>query len=242
MSTHVLIYESLTFGFHTVRKHSALVFKVILTLFALQFAYSTVASRYAHTIFGLFGAVVLALALLAVAIGTTIITLRLACGESARYVDIVPPPELAWKFLLSAVLTGLAILLPIFVGSIISGAIVLSTMDVFLTSGSDPFAAMPTTTQIPCVVVMALACVLAFYIFIRLMMVRYVILDRKGVVESLRESYRMTSRETLRLSLFVLVVLVCNLAGVMCFFVGALVTLPVSLIAWAHIYLKLAHR
>lgn len=58
-------------------------------------------------------------------------------------------------------------------------------------------------------------------------------------IEALKESYRLTKGHLWQLFLFMLVLVLMNLVGLLALVVGLLVTLPVSLIAVAHVYKKL---
>src|SRR3989338_315036 len=89
------IVESLQFGWHTMRAHSALVFQVVLTLLALEVARAIVQKVLAGTALG---------------IGATRIALRLAQGHSAHYADIVPPMRLLWPYIAASLLAGLAVI------------------------------------------------------------------------------------------------------------------------------------
>jgi len=80
------------------------------------------------------------------------------------------------------------------------------------------------------------------YFLLRYSMVRFAIVDGKGIVESLRESGRITDGVKWKLLLFYLALIGLNLLGLLVLFVGLLVTIPVSMIAYAHVYQKLHAR
>lgn len=61
-----------------------------------------------------------------------------------------------------------------------------------------------------------------------------------GPIETLKESYRLTKGHLLQLFLFGLAFIGINLVGALLLFVGLLVTVPVTLIAAAHVYRKLS--
>ncbi len=58
-------------------------------------------------------------------------------------------------------------------------------------------------------------------------------------IEAIKESYRLTKGHLLQLLLLVLLVAVMNIVGAVLLLVGLLVSIPVSLIAIAHVYKKL---
>ena len=81
------------------------------------------------------------------------------------------------------------------------------------------------------------------YFMLRFSMVRFAVLEGAGVMESLRKSSKLTEGIKWQLLLFMIVMCLANLLGLLFFFVGLLVTIPVTLIAYAHIYQKLhAHH
>lgn len=76
-------------------------------------------------------------------------------------------------------------------------------------------------------------------ILIRLSFVRYAVVDGMGPVEGLKRSWAMTRGHWWHIFGFVLAMLGLNIVGAMLLLVGLLVTVPVSMMAWAHVYLKL---
>ncbi|MDE1924809.1 MAG: hypothetical protein KGH79_01350 [Patescibacteria group bacterium] len=201
MESPFSINESLTFGWTTLKAHSALVFKIVLTLLALQVAYAIVTKVLAGTALGFLAAIVLFIAEVVLGIGATLVTLKLAKGEYTTYNDIVPPARLAWRYVLASLLAGLII---------VCGLILLI---------------------IP-----------GIYVILRYSMVRFAVLDGAGVAESLRKSAAMTRGVKWHLLGFFVVAILLNIAGAILLLVGLLVTIPVTMIAAAHIYTKLLAR
>lgn len=75
---------------------------------------------------------------------------------------------------------------------------------------------------------------------ILLSMTQLSVVDKKfNPIEALKESYRLTRPHLWPLFLFMLVLVLLNLVGLIALVIGLLVTLPVSLIAVAHVYQKL---
>lgn len=67
------------------------------------------------------------------------------------------------------------------------------------------------------------------------------VVDRKmGPVEAIKESYEITKGQLFRLFLFMIAICLLNFVGLIALVVGLLVTVPVSLIAIAHVYKKLS--
>jgi uncharacterized membrane protein len=77
------------------------------------------------------------------------------------------------------------------------------------------------------------------YLAMRLSMVRFAILDGAGIKESLKKSSKLTEGVKWRLLLFFLALGGLNILGALALLVGLLVTVPVSAIAFAHVYQKL---
>jgi uncharacterized membrane protein len=73
--------------------------------------------------------------------------------------------------------------------------------------------------------------------------VGYLIVDRRlGPIEALQESRVITNGVKIDLFLFSLIVGVINILGAVCFLVGLLVTIPLTLMASAYVYRRLAPR
>lgn len=64
--------------------------------------------------------------------------------------------------------------------------------------------------------------------------------QKKNPIEAMKESYRLTKGHLFQLFLFVLTLLVINIVGAILLLVGLLVSIPVSLIAVAHVYKKVS--
>jgi len=110
MKPPFLIGESVRFGWDKMHAHSALVFKVVLTILALQVANSIVQKVLAGTALGFVATVVLVAANFVLGVGATLIALRLAQHRAVDYQNIVPPVKLLWPFFAAAVLTCLAVI------------------------------------------------------------------------------------------------------------------------------------
>ncbi len=81
------------------------------------------------------------------------------------------------------------------------------------------------------------------YFMLRYSLVRFAALEEgMGIVGALHASAKATAGVKWRLLLFLLVIIAINLLGALCFLVGLLITVPVTTIAWAHVYQALHHR
>jgi hypothetical protein len=63
-----------------------------------------------------------------------------------------------------------------------------------------------------------------------------------GAIEALQESAKILRGQTARMLAFSMAVAVINLLGVLCFGVGVLVTVPISVIAWIHAFRQATGR
>lgn len=71
----------------------------------------------------------------------------------------------------------------------------------------------------------------------------YLIVDKKkGPIEAIKESWRITDGHKWQLLLFVLAIVGINLLGLLALLVGLLVTIPVSALAAVHVYRFLEHK
>src|SRR5581483_860636 len=100
------IGEALEFGWHKTREHSALLFKIVLTIFALQIANAVAGKLLFSTVLGALVALVLGIAGLIIEAGFTLIALRLAKGSTAHYRELIPQGKLLWRYFLASLLSG----------------------------------------------------------------------------------------------------------------------------------------
>lgn len=89
------------------------------------------------------------------------------------------------------------------------------------------------------VVGLILLIVPGIYFLLRYSMVRFAALEGAGIRGSLRRSAQMTQNVKWRLLGFLLAIVGINILGALCFFVGLLVTVPMTMIAYARVYRKL---
>lgn len=241
--THTFsIKEAIVFGWHKVKAHSQLVFAVVLTMFALQVASSLVQKGLEGTAVGAAASIVLTVLGIILGAGMTLIFLKLAKGDHADYRDIVPPLGLVWKYFCTSLLTGLISLLPVMAGALVSLALLVPTGAINFSEGA-PVVQGNEWAFALAILVMLVAFGFAVYFSIRYSMARLAILEGADIMESLPKSTKLTHGVKWRLVLFALAIVGLNLLGLIVFIVGLLVTVPVSLLAFAHVYLKLkAHH
>jgi uncharacterized membrane protein len=77
------------------------------------------------------------------------------------------------------------------------------------------------------------------YFALRFSMIRFAIIEGAGVMESFERSTKLTDGQKWPLLGFLIVAAIANIIGAILLVVGLLITIPVTMIAFAHIYLKL---
>ncbi len=74
-------------------------------------------------------------------------------------------------------------------------------------------------------------------------MTQYVVVERKmWPIEAMKESARITKGSRWKLFLLILAAIGINIVGLLALFVGLLVTVPVTMLAFAHAYRTLEHK
>ena len=229
MEHHLSIEESIRFGWEKTRLHSTLIFQVIVTLFAVQVAEQVVTRVLRHTFEGALASAGLFVLAVVLGIGFTLIILRIAEGKAAVYQDVVPPVGVSVSYIGAVILAGIITAAPLMVAALLCliAFMVLPTM----------------AASVVCAVVVATAFVMAVYLALRYMFVRFAILENTNVTKSLAHSAHLTHGHKWWLMGFSLVLGLLNLLGALLLMVGLLVTIPVTMFAYAHVYTKLkAHN
>jgi uncharacterized membrane protein len=175
----------------------------------------------------------------------TIVMLRLARGEKATYRQIIPPFGLLVRYFVSGVLAVVLAIAPLVVG----GLLLLLGFFIF----GFIFALIASAAQVWMYVFISLCMLLGFvitaaailctaYVSLQFALVRFAVIDGAAIVASLRESARLMQGSRWQMFLFFAAALALNIVGFLVFFVGLLVTIPVTVIAHAHIYQQLKAR
>ena len=229
MEHHLSIEESIRFGWEKTRAHSNLIFKVLLTLFGVQIAQQIVQRVLAGTLEGILADIVLFVLSMVLGVGFTLITLRIAQGRHAVYGDIVPPVGVWLPYLGATILAAIVTIAPLIIALIVC-LIALALL---------PNAAAMVIVS----AVFAAGVVTAAYFALRYALVRFAILDDTDMVKSLRTSAHVTRGRKWWLVGFAITALLLNILGAVLLLVGLLVTIPVTMFAFAHVYVKLhAHH
>jgi len=209
MRSHALsVSDAIEFGWQKTRQHSGLMFKIMLTFFALQVVSAIVDAVLGDTFLGFLAMVALTITGIMIGAGFTKISLHIAKEHAAHYLDLMPPAHTVWYYFCATAVAGVAIVMG-FILLIIPG----------------------------------------IYLLVRLSMVRFAILDMhsgargESIMQSLYHSGQITRGHFWKLLLLFLVLVGINILGFAFLYVGLLVSVPVSALAYAHAYtqLKKAH-
>lgn len=230
------IKEAVVFGWHKLKERSALVFGVVLTLFALEIFSSIIEKSLENTAIGAILSVVFWAVGMVLGAGMTYVFLRLSKGEQASYRDIVPTLSVIWKYFATSVLTTIITLLPLVLSALISLAFLVPTNSIHFSESMPPLESNGWVAL--AALVMTVGFIGAMYLGIRYSMAQLNAIDGADIVQSLRNSTKLTLGIKWRLVLFALVVLALNILGLLALVVGLLVSMPVSMFAFMHIYHK----
>jgi hypothetical protein len=228
------VQESLAFGWRKTREHSGLLFQILLTLFAIQVMYAIVSRVLEGSLIGALALLALGVASFIVGVGFTVITLRLAQGKHAEFKEIIPPVQLLWQYFAASILTGLVIM-GVFLGIMLIALAIGAALGAGVHGLFSFFVGLGVIVSVVAVI----------YAATRLAMVRFAVINGAGITGSLTQSSKITKNNFWHLLGFFVVVALLNLLGVVLLFIGLLVTIPVTMIAYAHVYQKLhahAHR
>lgn len=181
----------------------------------------------------------LVLSVVSIILGVWVIQIGLDAVDIKRlsFSNIVPAWEVLWKFILTNALVSLILIVPVVILAYL--IIIFFLGSIFGSVGFfDPSSSFSIST---------LALLILFLIFIityagtRLMFASYFVVDQKrGPIQSLRDSWRISRGVVWKLIGLVFVLSVINLAGILAVFVGLLVTFPISLVSIAYVYRALS--
>ena len=191
----------------------------------MQIAEQIVTKVLHGTLEGLVASVVLFVLSTMLGIGFTLITLRIAQGKHVTYVDIIP---------------ALGVWLPYVGATILAGIVTVVPAIVALIVGLVAYAVLPiAAAMVVIAIVAAIGFVAVMYFALRYALVRFAILDDTDITKSLRTSAHLMKGRKWWLVGFMITVCLINLLGVILLLVGLLVTIPVTMFAFAHVYVKL---
>ncbi|MDE2213012.1 MAG: hypothetical protein KGJ34_00540 [Patescibacteria group bacterium] len=222
------IGESLRFGWRTMRLHNSLLLKVVLTLVGLALLRGLFQALVQNAPANIALAILITIIELIFGIGATVISLRLARGEPASYRDIIPSVSTGIRYILASIAAGVIVLLGFLI------PILLGSAALYLPA---PFSSVVGGFLV------AVGIILGVYLILRYSMVKFGAVDGvHRIGEILRQSTHITRGVKWRLLGFLIVIICLNILGAVALIVGLLVTIPVSMLAAAHVYLKLLER
>ncbi len=166
-------------------------------------------------------------------VGMGVIRFSLRAHDSvgeASY-DVIWNRKGFWRYLGSYFLMGL-----ISAGPIAGGGIAAA---IYVAAAGLPAAGSLLTSGfiIPVIIIVVLALAWLVYASARLTFVAYLVLEAgKGPVEAVKESFRITQWSVGKIVLFSFALVLLNILGAIALLVGLLVTIPVSMLAMAHLY------
>ena len=156
----------------------------------------------------------------------------------------MPPWRIILRYFIVGLLIGGMLLLLLLVGAL-ACAVVLGTGIQAAITASSPWLmlAYATSQALAAVsVLISTVIVLTFYVMLRYSMAAFCVVDGKEVMESLRESAKLTYGVKWHLVGFMFVSMGVYLLGIAALLIGLLVAVPVIMFAYAHIYTVLKSR
>ncbi len=222
------IKESVGFGWQAFKQHSGILLFAVILMTAIEIVSGISSAALEHNPVADFViSVLLGIFSFVIGAGYVAITLKLAKGESAHYRDIVPPFIILWRYFASAIALGAMMFGVVLAGLLIS----------FL--ATPIFSGMPDAAAAAGVLVIIVGGLVIGYLGLRYSMVTFAVLEGEKVVESFKKSTKLTEGVKWKLVGFLLTMVGIVILGIICLVVGLLVAIPVTDVAYAHVYQKL---
>ncbi len=230
MKSPFSIGTALRFGWEQTRLHSALVFGLVILIAVLSVAHGIVSAHPLVSVSRGIASVLLLILEILVSVGTTIIVLRLAKHEPATFGMVIPPWALLWRYLIASLLVAIIVLC----GIGIPGALAALAYYSF---------GLTLSGKILIGIGVGVACIVGLYLLVIYSMVKFAAIDGlHSVIAILRRSMEITQGARWQLLLFFIVLILLNILGLIVFFVGLLVTIPVTMLSSAYVYITLCAR
>src|SRR3989344_3360157 len=219
---------SLRFGWEKTRANSGLLFKVVLMFAVVVIVQSIAQTLISNQVIAVLAACIIGIVEIVFGVGATVISLKLARGERAAFSDIIPPWRITVRYVLASLISGFYIALGAGIPIGLGALIVLT------------YPSLGSGGLVGVFLLMALGVSIGVYLLLRYLMVKIAAVDGEiGVFDTLRKSTRLSRGVKWSLFWFLLALILLNIIGALLFFVGLLITVPVTLIAFAHVYLAL---
>ncbi len=227
------IKESLRSGWQQFKAHSG----IVLTVFLIVFAVNIFASMFDSALEGngfvqFISSVLFGIVGVVVGTGATYIVLKIAKGERAVRRDIVPPLSLLWRYfvvnmLVTVITLGICAACALVGFSVVTGLLALE---------------LPLLATLAGIVIATTGIAFLIYVALRYSVASFAILEGAKIMESVHRSAVLTRGVKGKLVLFVLVAGLINLLGLLALVVGLLLTIPLTALAFANVYLALKKR
>lgn len=235
MTVSFSIEESLEFGWKKTREHSRVLFFSLLIFLAVMLSDSLLniaidknSSIPFAIVLGLAKGVFV-LATLAMSIGFIVMQLEIVRNKKPTLMSLVPSWNVVVRYVASTVVLATFIF-----GAVLGVSVLALVLDMFL-------AHARLLELLLFLVYMSVVLCAMVYVSVRFILYRFVAVeDEESITAILVRSLMLTRGAFWNLLLFVAVVLLLNIAGLLFFGVGLLITIPVSVIAMGHVYTTLS--
>lgn len=249
------IKESIVFAWQKLKINWKLLLGVLLFVVVISFIMETIMSNllesgyfFASNIVGLVYFVFNVI----LGIGIINISLMLVDGQEANFRDLFSKIKLFWKYVLS----NLLLLVVFFVlNLVLYGPLLYFFINNFdLSALNTAFSSqnidlvwntvLEGLSRSKTLIALAFLFVLPnIYLFTRTQFYRYSVVDKElGAYSAIRHSWDITAGSFWKIFVFSIVLVLMNIVGVMLFVVGLVLTVPLSVLAYAYVYRKLSDQ
>jgi hypothetical protein len=227
--------DAISFGWNTFKKDPMTIVYVLIPMLVppvLNQILTMFVGKNPHWIILLLLIVINVAVSLTISIGLIRVLLTVAAGKKVDISDFYTGYTLAIPYFLASLLTGV-IILGVGLAAVLVGAILYFILNAVI----HDVGTMQIATVIGIVIVVAVAA----FVSVKLSMWKYLLIDKKmGVVESVRESWKITQGKEASLVLFAIASVGIVLVGILALILGVFVALPVVQLGYIYIYKKLS--
>ncbi len=226
------IKEVLGWGWVQFKAHNGILLQATLTVIALNILSALLRFMFSTTILAPIFSIIFTIIGLFVGVGYKLITLRLARGEAVSYRNIFPPYKMVGRYFLASLLIGLLILGLVLVAIVVGFGVVLIVS----------LAHIDLLTGLVAAALLVGGMVGLMYISLRYCLVAFAVIDGAHIMESIHKSAVLTHGVKWKIFWFSMLAGLINILGALCILVGLLVTIPLTAMALAKIYVLLKAR
>lgn len=168
------------------------------------------------------------------------LALRAARDESLAWDNVWVPFEKVWRYFAASLASAVVVILPAFVVLVASAALLIGSGMNFFAGNPEAFFQMLVTRGPVLGLIMLAAVAVAVALSIRLAFSATFAIDRKtGPIDSIKASYRATAGSFGKVFLVLASTIFAIILGMLAFFVGIIVAVPVAMIVMARTYVAL---